>query len=47
MDLQYVQQGGTLIDVVDLVNHITLPSTDTASMVGLHGLNFQGLRLSP
>jgi DNA-binding beta-propeller fold protein YncE len=30
------------LDVLDLVNHKALPSIDTAPMVGLHGLDFQG-----
>jgi DNA-binding beta-propeller fold protein YncE len=33
---------GHELDVVDLVNHKALPSIDTAPMVGLHGLDFQG-----
>jgi DNA-binding beta-propeller fold protein YncE len=32
---------GHEMDVLDLVNHKTLPSIDTAPMVGLHGLDFQ------
>jgi DNA-binding beta-propeller fold protein YncE len=30
------------LDVLDLANHKALPSIDTAPMVGLHGLDFQG-----
>ena len=33
---------GHELDVLDLVNHKALPSIDTAPMVGLHGLDFQG-----
>jgi YVTN family beta-propeller protein len=33
---------GHQLDVLDLVNHKALPSIDTAPMVGLHGLDFQG-----
>ena len=33
---------GHELDVLDLVNHKALPSIDTAAMVGLHGLDFQG-----
>jgi YVTN family beta-propeller protein len=33
---------GHEMDVLDLVNHKALPSIDTAPMVGLHGLDFQG-----
>jgi len=33
---------GHELDVLDLVNHRALPSIDTAPMVGLHGLDFQG-----
>ena len=33
---------GHEMDVLDLVNHKVLPSIDTAPMVGLHGLDFQG-----
>ena len=33
---------GHEMDVLDLVNHKALPSIDTAPMIGLHGLDFQG-----
>jgi DNA-binding beta-propeller fold protein YncE len=33
---------GHELDVLDLVNHKALPSIDTAPMVGLHGLDFEG-----
>ena len=33
---------GHELDVLDLLNHKALPSIDTAPMVGLHGLDFQG-----
>jgi len=33
---------GHELDVLDLVSHEALPSIDTAPMVGLHGLDFQG-----
>jgi YVTN family beta-propeller protein len=33
---------GHELDVLDLVSHKALPSIDTAPMVGLHGLDFQG-----
>ena len=33
---------GHELDVLDLVNHKALPSIDTAPLVGLHGLDFQG-----
>ena len=33
---------GHELDVLDLVNYKALPSIDTAPMVGLHGLDFQG-----
>lgn len=33
---------GHELDVLDLVNHKSLPSIDTAPMVGLHGLDFPG-----
>jgi len=33
---------GHELNVLDLVNHKALPSIDTAPMVGLHGLDFQG-----
>ena len=36
---------GHELDVLDLVNHKALPSIDTAPMVGLHGLDFQGDRV--
>ncbi len=33
---------GHELDVLDLVNHKALPSFDTAPMIGLHGLDFEG-----
>ena len=33
---------GHELDVLDLVHHKALPSLDTAPMIGLHGLDFQG-----
>lgn len=33
---------GHELDVLDLVHHKALPSIDTAPMVGLHGLDFEG-----
>ncbi|WP_233581481.1 YncE family protein [Acidipila sp. EB88] len=33
---------GHELDVLDLMNHKALPSIDTAPMLGLHGLDFQG-----
>lgn len=34
--------AGHEMDVLDLVNHKALPSIDTAPLLGLHGLEFQG-----